>query len=334
MSGRYPAAVAGGWLPVALSRSVGARPLARTLMDRPLVLFRDAGGRCAVLVDRCPHRNAALSDGRICGGEIECPYHGWRFDAEGRCTRTPGSEAPARHGAEALPVVEAAGLVWTTLAAAPKPFAPPVAPIGDSSLDSFWWAVRPSRARLLDALENLLDPAHPHFLHAGIVRSAGARRPVEVTVRTRPDHAEAIYVENARASALMPRLLEGRRATSVGRVFAPSTGQIAFEGPQGLRLAITVIFTPETPERVRPFAHFATPRGRTPAFVKEALLRAFHLPVLAQDQRALARQTDTIARFGGPRYAAGPLDFLATAIQALAEGRPLDVAERRVTVHL
>ena len=334
MSAPYPRAVAEGWLPLVLARSVKARPLSRTLMDCPLVVFRGADGRCAVLVDRCPHRNAQLSQGRLRGGEIECPYHGWRFDPDGRCTLTPGAPTPAQQGAQALPAVEFAGVVWTTLASSPAPFPEPPLPIGANDLDSFWWEVRPSRARLLDALENLLDPAHPHFLHAGIVRSSRVRQEVQVTVRTARCHAEAVYVENARASALMPRLLEGFRATSIGRAFPPCTGQISFEGPDGLRLAITVVFTPETPERVRPFAHFATPRGRAPAWLKEALLRTFHIPVLAQDQVALRAQADNIVRFGGPRYATGPLDFLGPAIQALADGRSLEVSERSFTAQL
>ncbi len=329
----YPKTAVEGWHPVATARQLGGKPLARELMGRPIVVFRGRDGP-AVFVDRCPHRNMPLSRGRVRGGEIECAYHGWRFSGEGRCTLVPGAERPASHAAEALPVVERAGLVWTTLAADPAPFPALPHPVGVDGFDSFLWPVRTSRAALIDAVENLLDPAHPHFLHPGIVRSATTRRPVEVTVRTSAGGAEAIYVENARTNALMPRLLEGLRTTSIGRFFPPSIGQLAFEGPKGLRLAITVFFTPEAAYRVRPFAHFATPKGTAPAFVKEALLRAFHMPVLAQDRAALRAQTDTIERFGGPRYGLGPLDFLRPAIQALADGRALEDSERAVLVHL
>jgi phenylpropionate dioxygenase-like ring-hydroxylating dioxygenase large terminal subunit len=329
----YPKAVAEGWHPVAAMRQLGGKPLARRLMDRPIVVFRTPTGP-AVLIDRCPHRNMPLSRGRLRDGEIECAYHGWRFGQDGGCTHIPGVGQSGRHGAEALPAVKREGLVWTTLARRPAPFPALPDPVGRAGFDSFWWPVKASRAALIDAVENLLDPAHPHFLHAGIVRSATVRRPVEVVVRTSPHSAEAVYVENARASALMPRLLEGLRATSIGRFFAPSIGQIAFEGPDGIRLAITVFFTPETAASVRPFAHFATPKGRAPAFLKEALLRAFHIPVLAQDRAALRLQTDNLEAFGGPRYASGPLDFLRPAIQALANGDTLEEGEMAVRVEL
>ena len=329
----YPRAVADGWHPIATSAELKTRPLARILMGRPVVAFRAADGP-AVLVDRCPHRNFPLSRGRVRGADIECPYHGWRFAGDGRCTLTPGAEAPARHAAEALPAIEHAGAIWTTLAKSPN--APPNLPhpVGVAGFDSFWWAVRPSQAGLVDAIENLLDPAHPHFLHPGIVRSATVRRPVGVTVRVLPDRAEAEYVENAKPSALMPRMLEGLRGSSLGRFFPPATGQVAFEGGGALRLAITVFFTPIGPDRVQPFAHFATPRGRAPAWLKQAVLRAFHVPVLAQDQAALRAQARNIARFGAPKYALGPLDVLFPAIQSLAGGETPEASERRLEMEL
>ena len=78
----WPRGLARGWHPVAFVSDLGARPLAATLMDRPLAIFR-SGDAVAILEDRCPHRNVPLSGGRCVGGQIECPYHGWRFDAAG-----------------------------------------------------------------------------------------------------------------------------------------------------------------------------------------------------------------------------------------------------------
>ncbi len=329
----YPKAIAEGWHPVAAVRELRRRPLARQLMDRPIVVFNGADGP-AVLVDRCPHRNMALSEGRVVGHEIECPYHGWRFGGDGACTLIPGADGPGRHGAEALPVIVRAGLVWTTLGKTPPPGPTLPYPMEAEGFDSFLWPVRPTRARVMDAVENLLDPAHPHFLHAGAVRSRTVRRPVTVTVRVGLDRAEAIYREDARPSALMPRMLEGERANSVGRFFPPCTGQVAFEGKAGLKLAVTVFFTPESAERIRPIAHLATPKGRAPAWVKEVALRAFDAVILAQDQAALARHAANVARFGGTKYALGPLDFLFSGIQALANGETPKPGERTETVQL
>jgi phenylpropionate dioxygenase-like ring-hydroxylating dioxygenase large terminal subunit len=328
----FPKAVAEGWHPIATSKALRkGKPLTRRLMGKPLAVFESKDGP-AVLLDRCPHRNMALSRGRVREGAIECPYHGWRFAGDGRCVLTPGVREPARHNASALPVIERAGIIWTTLAERPNAGPTLPHPIEADGFDHFWWPIRVTRARLLDAVENLLDPAHPHFLHPGIVRSGTSRQVVEATVRVAHDHAEARYVENSQAQALMPRVMEGKRVASIGRFYPPSTGQVVFENTKGLKLAITVFFVPEDDEHVRPLAHLATQSGVIPPIIKEIMLRAFDMVILAQDQVALRNQAEDIAAFGAPKYALGPLDLLFPAIHALANGETPAPSER--TVHL
>lgn len=329
----WPEAVTNAWHPVARVADVRGRPLARRLLDRPLVVFAGANGP-AVLRDRCPHRAMPLSLGRVEDGAIACPYHGWRFGEDGACLGVPGSNAAPDARAEALPVIVCAGLVWTSLSPAPPPF--PVLPqvMEDEALDRFWWAVAPSQARVLDALENQLDPAHPHHLHPWIVRSPDQRRPVHVTVRVDAEGAEAVYREEGRAAGWLPRLMEGHRTTSIGRLFPPLIGEVAFEGPRGLKLSVAVVFAPEGRDVTRPYAHFATPRGRVPAVLKRWALKAAHWPILRQDRVALARQAAAITEAGEYRYTLGPLDFLGPAIWAFANGRAPPVGERETTVFL
>ena len=333
MSVEWPKAVAAGWHPVALASALGARPLAASLMGLPLVVFKGETGP-VVLADRCPHRAMPLSKGRVESGAIVCPYHGWRFGEAGLCLAVPGTDAVPGAAARALPVRVEAGLVWTSLAETPADFPRLPPEMADPSLDTFWWAPPVAEARLLDAIENHLDPAHPHYLHPWIVRSPSKRREVRVKIRLGPDGGEAIYEEDARAGALMPRIMEGRRLRSIGRYFPPTIGQVAFEGDKGLTLAISVVFSPEDHDRTRPFAHFATPKGLLPAWFKRLVLIGFHVPVLRQDKAALAEQAANIARFGAADYAIGPLDFLGPTIWRLANGKEQKVEEREETVWL
>lgn len=332
MSG-WPAAVAAGWHPVARLDELGGRLLARRLMDVPMVVFAGRDGPI-VLRDRCPHRAMPLSAGRLAEGAIACPYHGWRFGAGGRCVEVPGAVVMPDVAADAFPVIVRAGLVWTSLAPAPADFPRLPAAMEDESLDRFWWAVAASRARCLDALENHLDPAHPHYLHPWMVRAPDRRRPVRVTIRIDADGAEAVYREDSRPAAWMPRLLEGHRLRSIGRYHPPTIGEVAFEGEKGLKLSIAVVFVPESADFTRPYAHFATPRGRAPAWLKRWVLKAFHGPVLRQDRRALAMQAAAIAEQGEGRYAIGPLDLLGPAIWGFANGRPPAPMERELELLL
>ena len=102
------------WHPVARVDDLGDAPLAATLLGEALVLWRDATGAVHAWSDRCPHRGARLSMGRVLreadaagGARLECPYHGWRFAAGGRCERIPalpGFEPPSGHRATAREV--------------------------------------------------------------------------------------------------------------------------------------------------------------------------------------------------------------------------------------
>src|SRR5579863_2864850 len=77
------------WHPVCFSSDIaGTKPHSITLLDEKLVLYR-AGGRVVAAKDVCIHRGVPLSCGWIDGDEIVCAYHGFRYGADGRCTRVP-----------------------------------------------------------------------------------------------------------------------------------------------------------------------------------------------------------------------------------------------------
>jgi phenylpropionate dioxygenase-like ring-hydroxylating dioxygenase large terminal subunit len=333
VSTNWPPAIARAWHPVAHAHECGARPLARSLLGTPLVVFRGHAGP-AVLIDRCPHRNMPLSTGRVERGRIVCPYHGWQFDSEGACVAVPGSDCVPEVGARPLPVRVAAGLVWTCLADAPPEFSSLPATLEDPDLDRFWWPLAASQARVLDAIENLLDPAHPHFLHSWLVRRPSARQRVDVRFTSDANGGEARYEEAEARLAWLPRLFEGRRTTVVGRYLAPCSAQLAFESTRGPTLTLTVVFSPEAPDRTRPFANFATSRGTLPAWAKRWLLMAFHRPVLRQDRVALATQATNIARFGAAAYQHGPLDLFGPLIWAMVNDQSPPLQERQFQFRL
>jgi phenylpropionate dioxygenase-like ring-hydroxylating dioxygenase large terminal subunit len=318
---KYPDAILNSWLPVAAVQELTAKPLARQLHGIPIVIFRSADG-IAVMRDRCPHRNVPLSEGRVKDGQIVCPYHGWAFAGNGSCKIAPGCMQLPNVTTEVLAVHVAGGMIFTTTARDPLSLPQLPEPLDSPGMDHFIWPIR-FRSTLVDGIENLLDPAHPHYLHPGIVRSGKERNLVKVELREQPAMVEAIYEENVRPKAWMPRLLEGKRARSVGRFFPPTTAQLAFESDTGPKLVITAFFAPETLHDMIVFAHFSTPKGRLPAWIKEFALRAFHRPVLAQDRAILMKQLDNLGRFGAPRYAAGPLDFLKPGIVKLMQGETL-----------
>jgi len=156
------------WFPVARVQDVEAgRPFAGQLLGRRLVVF-SGGGEIAVALDRCPHRGARLSQGRMSGEALECPYHGWRWQADGHCALVP-SQPGAHPGATlaTLPVRVRFGLVWAALAE-PGLDQPPSIPETDDAeggwefADGAWFEVA---CGLRSITENFRDSSHFAFVH-------------------------------------------------------------------------------------------------------------------------------------------------------------------------
>ena len=106
------------WHPVSLSDLSGQATLPVRVLGEDVVLWRDAEDRLQALIDRCPHRGSRLSMGRVSDGCIECPYHGWRFQGDGRCIEIPALPgfAPAdAHRARHVEVREQYDVVWVRL---------------------------------------------------------------------------------------------------------------------------------------------------------------------------------------------------------------------------
>ena len=80
------------WYVAAWARDLGREPLARIMLNEPVVLFRKRDGTPVALEDRCIHRRLPLSMGRLIGDEIQCHYHGLVFDGTGACVKIPGQE--------------------------------------------------------------------------------------------------------------------------------------------------------------------------------------------------------------------------------------------------
>ena len=101
------------WYIAAEPQEVTTRPLARTILEKPIVLFRTQSGKAVALEDRCPHRFAPLSLGKVVGERIQCGYHGAQFDATGACALVPGQNiVPPKAKVVSYPVVEKHGYIW------------------------------------------------------------------------------------------------------------------------------------------------------------------------------------------------------------------------------
>ncbi|MGB7037851.1 MAG: Rieske 2Fe-2S domain-containing protein [Xanthobacteraceae bacterium] len=156
----------------------GGRLVPRTIMNEPVVLYRKENGEVAAIEDRCAHRFAPLSLGKIVGGDrIQCPYHGLEFDGSGACVRNPhgAKTIPSRARVKSYPAVEKHKAVWLWMGAAP----PDATKIPDFSVLDDVPALHTTKrdsivikANYQLIVDNLLDLSHTSYLHEGILGNA------------------------------------------------------------------------------------------------------------------------------------------------------------------
>ena len=160
------------WHPVAWAAELADRPAHADLLGEPLVLWRGPGGSVRAMSDLCVHRGTALSLGWISGEEMVCPYHGWRYGADGRCVAIPQLEDPSRVPAKAkVPAYRAQeryGLIWVALDEPRWPL-PEVPELEYGSWESvpagpYRWQCDAARQ-----VENFTDFGHFPWVHPGLL---------------------------------------------------------------------------------------------------------------------------------------------------------------------
>ena len=178
------------WYVAATSAEVGRTPLGRTICGEALVMFRRQDGSIAALDDRCPHRLYPLSDGQLVGDDIECGYHGLRFNGAGTCTHMPAQKTiPARFGTRSYPAAERDGWVYVFMsgsggdATRADPAAIPAFPENNGPGWAASGALRHVAANWQLVVDNLLDLTHLTFVHKTTLAGPGIQEnPLSVRV--------------------------------------------------------------------------------------------------------------------------------------------------------
>ncbi len=199
------------------------QPIKRRMLGQDFVLFRDSDGIARCLSNTCSHRGGSLAGGKIKGNCVECPYHGWQFDGEGRCHRIPslGADAkiPARARIDAYPTEERYGLVFAFLGDLPEQERPPIMDIKEYMSDApdegwratvqhFDWDFDYKRS-----MENGIDPAHNEFVHP----THGFSGELEDYRVIPPKLKETEWGVGFFGEVLAPPLAEGKMQAASGR---------------------------------------------------------------------------------------------------------------------
>lgn len=201
------------WYPVCFVEDLPKnRPYSFSLYDEPLVLFQDKEGNLICLTDRCPHRAAKLSDGQITDGKIECLYHGWQFGADGECLHILQLEAnakiPTAACVKSFKVVQRQGIIWMWAEEVENASEEdiPIIPELDKPEITCINYLRDLPYDQTYFIENVIDAAHVHISHDGVISKKEYARPLETEIE-----------ENNISGILSKVKGAGKSATSWGR---------------------------------------------------------------------------------------------------------------------
>lgn len=159
------------WYLVADSTWITQEPVGLKRLDQEIVIWRDQNGEINVIEDRCPHRGARLSKGRVQKGRITCSYHGVQLDGKGVITETPTTpDCPlvGRKAVRSYPSREIKGAIWVYFG--DEDHQEPDEMILPEEFSSDDWSSflfsQVWNCNYQYVLDNRLDPMHGSYLHA------------------------------------------------------------------------------------------------------------------------------------------------------------------------
>jgi phenylpropionate dioxygenase-like ring-hydroxylating dioxygenase large terminal subunit len=303
------------------------RPLARTVYDLPLVLWRDASGRAACLLDRCLHRHSRLSEGVVLDGQLGCPYHGWVYDRDGAVVCVPSagdSGCPAGLAGARVrryPVVEQDDCVWVWLGdGAPLDETPPYRfPHYKTPGWASYFMVTDFAGEVTNLVENFMDVPHTVFVHRGWFRRP-RRRPVEIRVEHDAKEVLVTYVDHGDSIGFTGRVLnpKGEPVTHTDLFVMPNITRVDYHFGSKSSFVISSQCTPVSTLSSRVYTEITYRLGAltvpTLPFFKFYTRR-----VIQQDVEIMAVQARSLRVDPRPAFHHTDADSLHQAIEALRE---------------
>lgn len=310
------------------------------MFDTDFVIWRDTAGEPQALLDRCPHRNAPLSAGRVEDGCVVCPYHGWKFNRSGSCTHVPSlaHNRPLPNASiPSLAVCEQDGYVWlcpgTPPATPPRPF-PHCASPGWTTFH-----MRTLFAAGVEAcLENFLDCPHTATVHRGWFRNPDARE-MDAVVRRLPDAVEVEFENEPVTDSWIARMFypKNARVAHTDRFLMPNISRVDYRFDADHHFIITSQATPLDADHSEVHTVISFRYGRIGWLVR-LLFEPMSRVIIRQDVDILKLQGDNVRRFGGSQYSHVETDLISLHMQSLrrradrGELPPEELSEKRIRI--
>lgn len=310
------------WYVVALSEQLqGNTVLERTILGEWLAVFRGDDGKPVALRDRCMHRNSRLSKGKICQGKIQCPYHGWVYDKNGKVVAVPaeGKEFKVLDSrrAKTYDTKEQDGYVYVRLANNPseqfEPF--PMPYYGKPG----WETVRVInrfRNNVTNCAENFIDIPHTASVHPGVFRKPRQQQ-LEMAVERRNGSVFVEYRNETSNLGWYTRFLnpKGYEIRHTDSFHMPNITSVEYDMAAKRRFFITSQSIPETEDSTLVYTDVTFNYGIWNKIARP-FVRWTAQHIISQDVEILGMQQDVIDKYGN-QIANTPADTIHVFVESI-----------------
>lgn len=312
------------WYAIAQSRQIGqSKPFSAIVFGIPLVVWRDENGNPQALLDRCNHRHAPLSDGRIEKHCVVCPYHGWIYDGSGACKSIP-SEGPhveriPPKKVEQFPSVEKYGLIWIWMGRAVPPNGEPFPmPMKTSAGWHSYYMETDFENDVTNLVENFMDVPHTVFVHKGWFRDPRQMR-IAASVERTENSVLVSYNQPKDAISFSSKLLnpKGLPMVHTDHFYMPNTTRVDYVfGDFERAFIITSTCTPIDESHSKVFTLIGYRFGWLNPLAA-LFLPAYTRKVITQDVDIMALQRKNLNRFEPVPFQSTQADTMHIYIESL-----------------
>ncbi|MBI2785200.1 MAG: Rieske 2Fe-2S domain-containing protein [Legionella longbeachae] len=314
------------WFPISSAKKINSKPQRLMLLDMPLVVYR-ANNQIIVLQDKCPHRGAPLSAGKVRNGLLQCSYHGWLFNHSGECIAIPGLVGKTNFANKcvlAYPTKIHMGLLFVCLNKNENTLPLYEIPALTEKKYRSHFMQFTIDGDILNIIENTLDATHTHFVHSKLLRHDTKRQKITAELTVKTNSAEVCYIGEKQQSGFLNYLFEKKRHVSIGRFHFPLIAELEYFNTKELTAAFTFFLSPNTSTRHEVFLFISYQHHWLSSWIKKAVLLPLIKLALKQDLAILEKQEKNLGLFTERSFKSTELDILRPHITRILANENLN----------
>jgi phenylpropionate dioxygenase-like ring-hydroxylating dioxygenase large terminal subunit len=311
------------WYIVAESRQLkSSTVLPRIVLGEWLAIFRGEDGKPVALRDRCMHRNSRLSSGKVNQGQLQCPYHGWIYNGDGKIVAVPAEGKSFTHlptrCAKSYDILEQDGYIYVRLATPKEDFPPFLMPYYQQP---GWETVRVINRfnnNVTNCAENFIDIPHTAFVHPGVFRQSRQQQ-LEMKVERRNGSVFVEYTQETSNLGWYTRFLnpKGIEIKHTDSFHMPNITSVEYDFGDRRRFFITSQSIPETEDSTLVYTDVTYNYDIWNKLAHPFVMWTAQY-IISQDIQILATQRQVIQKYG-TEFANTPADTIHIFVESIRD---------------